>query len=172
MEIRPAAPADAEAIERIRIRGWQKAYRHVFPPADLDAMPVDSSRWFQWLTSAAMTGQWCFVAEDEQGMLGWCNAGPSAFPDQFGELHGLYVDPARWGQGAGRVLLARAEEQLATRWNVAILWTSKRLPLPGRMARFRFACGSGPHRERRGVTPVEQRDEGLNRRQACRRSTN
>src|SRR5438034_4414895 len=112
MRLRLARPDDAEAIERIRVRGWQVAYRHVFPPAELDAMRVDRSRWTEWLSRPEL-GNVCFVAEDEGGLLGWATAGPSAFPDRFGELHGLYVDPERWRLGAGRALLARAEEELA-----------------------------------------------------------
>ena len=44
MQIRIAAPADAEAVERVRIRGWQTACRDVFPPAELDALEIDPSR--------------------------------------------------------------------------------------------------------------------------------
>jgi small subunit ribosomal protein S12 len=32
-----------------------------------------------------------------------------------------------------------------------VLWTDQRPPPPGRMARFRFARGSGPYREREGA---------------------
>ena len=45
--MRPATVADAEAIERIRIRGWQVGYRHVFPPEELDMQPVDWSRFLR-----------------------------------------------------------------------------------------------------------------------------
>ena len=138
MQIRRATVADAEAIERIRIRGWQVGYRHIFPPEELDKLPVDWSRWFDWLTTAQETGQACFVAEDTDGMLGWSNVGPSAFPDHYGELHGLYVDPDRWGQGAGRELLARAEAWLAEQWDEAILWTLTDNP---RARRFYEAAG-------------------------------
>jgi GNAT superfamily N-acetyltransferase len=122
VRIRAATPVDAEAIERIRIRGWQVAYRHVFPPEELDRMQVDSSRWVEQLTDPP-PGEACFVAEDEGRVLGWATVGPSAFPERFGELHGLYVDPDRWGRGAGRALLARGEQELARTWDEAILWT-------------------------------------------------
>jgi GNAT superfamily N-acetyltransferase len=137
VRIRPATPEDAEAIERIRIRGWQVAYRHVFPPAELDALPVDWSRWLEWLARPE-PGHRCFVAEDEAGLLGWVTVGPSAFPDRFGEVHGLYVHPDRWGEGAGRALLARGEEELAETWEEAILWTLEDNP---RTRRFYEAAG-------------------------------
>jgi len=101
MRVRPATADDAEAIERIRIRGWQVAYRHVFPAEELDRMPVDWSRWLEWFANTP-AGFAAFVAEDAEGMLGWATVGPSGIPDRYGELHGLYVDPDRWGQGAGR----------------------------------------------------------------------
>ena len=127
MRLRRARPDDAEAIERIRVRGWQAAYRHVFPPAELDAMAVEWSRWSERLTHPE-PGHACFVAEDETGMLGWATVGPSAHPDRFGELHGLYVDPGRWRHGAGRALLARGEQELAETWQDAVLWTLRDNP--------------------------------------------
>jgi len=36
MVVREARPDDAFAVESIRVRGWQIAYRHVFPPEQLD----------------------------------------------------------------------------------------------------------------------------------------
>ena len=140
MRLRRARPDDAETIERIRVRGWQVAYRHVFPAAELDAMRVDATRWVDWL-SHPEAGSACFVAEDEQGTLGWATIGPSGLPDRFGELHGLYVDPECWGRGAGRALLARGEEELARTWREAILWTLEDNP---RTRRFYEAAGWRP----------------------------
>jgi len=122
MEVRHATVADAEAIERVRIRGWQIAYRHVFPAAALDALTVDATRWRETLT-APPPGFTYFVAVADGGVVGFAVAGPSAFPDRFGELHALYVDPDAWSRGAGRALLARAEEELALQWDEAVLWT-------------------------------------------------
>jgi len=139
VEIRAALPEDAEAIERIRIRGWQVGYRHVFPPGELDALPVDSSRWVEWLRNGFEHGQACVVAEDARGILGWATFGPARDPEnRLGELHGLYVDPGRWGEGAGRALLARAEADLALTWADAVLWTLADNP---RTRRFYEAAG-------------------------------
>jgi len=137
MEIRPATTGDAEAIERIRIRGWQVAYRHVFPPEELDKLQLDWSRWLEWFTDLP-AGFAAFVAEDEDGMLGWVTVGPSGIPERYGELHGLYVDPDRWGSGAGRALLQRAETVIAETWDEAILWTLEDNP---RTRRFYEAAG-------------------------------
>jgi GNAT superfamily N-acetyltransferase len=140
MRLRRARPDDAETIERIRVRGWQVAYRHVFPPAQLDAMAIDWSRWLERL-SHPEPGHACYVAEDADGLIGWATIGPSGLPDRFGELHGLYVDPERWGCGAGRALLARGEDELARTWREAILWTLEDNP---RTRRFYETAGWRP----------------------------
>jgi GNAT superfamily N-acetyltransferase len=137
MRLRRARVADAEAIERIRVRCWQTAYRNVFPPEELDAMVVDASRWRRWLAEDFEHGQTCFVAEDANGVLGWVTTGPSGIPE-LGELHGLYVDPDSWGHGAGRALLARGEAELAATWGDAILWTLEDNP---RTRRFYESAG-------------------------------
>jgi GNAT superfamily N-acetyltransferase len=136
MNVRPAVADDAEAIERIRIRGWQVAYRHLFPPEALDQLPVDWSRWLDWFADQP-AGFTAFVAEDADGVVGWATVGPNAEHER-GELHGLYVDPERWSRGAGRVLLSRAEAELAETWDDAILWTLEDNP---RTRRFYEAAG-------------------------------
>jgi GNAT superfamily N-acetyltransferase len=138
VEVRPATPQDAEAIERIRVRGWQVGYRHVFPPAELDRMTADASRWAESLAHPE-PGFACFVAEEEGRVVGWAATGPSGdADDEVGELHGLYVDPDCWGRGAGRALLDRAEDELAGHWRHAVLWTLEDNP---RTRRFYEAAG-------------------------------
>jgi GNAT superfamily N-acetyltransferase len=119
MQVRAATVEDAEALERIRVRSWQVAYRHVFPPAKLDALPIDASKWRESL-SGPPPGHSCFVAEDKGRIIGWATISPSG--DGRGELRGIYVDPDTWRSGAGRALIARAEERLAREWDEAMLW--------------------------------------------------
>jgi GNAT superfamily N-acetyltransferase len=138
VEVRPANPEDAEAIERIRVRGWQTGYRHVFPPERLDRLNVDWSRWAQSLADP-VPGFMCFVAEAEGRVVGWASTGPANDADDaVGELHGLYVDPDCWGRGVGQALLERAEAELAQGWRHAVLWTLEDNP---RTRRFYEAAG-------------------------------
>jgi ribosomal protein S18 acetylase RimI-like enzyme len=138
VDVRTATGADADAIERIRVRGWQAAYRHVFPPEALDRLPVDPSRWQEHLAHPP-AGHACFVADQDGQLLGFVTIGPSKRePARYGELHGLYVDPDVWSTGVGRALTERAEEVLALTWREAVLWVLEDNP---RARRFYEAAG-------------------------------
>jgi ribosomal protein S18 acetylase RimI-like enzyme len=121
MEVRIATGADAQAVESIRIRSWRVAYRHVFPPADLDALPVDGARWRQRLETPPH-GWATFVAEAGGAVVGFASVGPSRDEDGVGELYAIYVDPDAWSTGAGRALIERAEAQLRYEYDEATLW--------------------------------------------------
>jgi GNAT superfamily N-acetyltransferase len=121
MIVRLAKVADAEGLERIRIRGWQAAYRTAVPPEELDALEVDWSRWQKQIRNPP-EGWTNLVAEDDGGLLGFAVVGPSRDEDGIGELYGLYVDPAAWSRGVGRALMERAEELLTEAYDEATLW--------------------------------------------------
>jgi GNAT superfamily N-acetyltransferase len=138
MHIRRAVSEDAEGIERVRVRGWQVGYRHVFPADELDALPLEWSRWAEPLGNPE-PGRSCYVAEEDGRIVGWATVGPARDPDnRYGELWGLYVDPDYWARGIGRALLARAETELAQAWDEAVLWTLEDNP---RTRRFYEAAG-------------------------------
>jgi len=121
MQIRIAAPADAEAVERVRIRGWQTAYRDVFPPAELDALEIDPSRFVR-----PADGVTTYVAAGDGGLVGFVTIGPSAEEAGTGELKALYVDPDSWSLGVGQALLAFGEARLAAAHREATLWVLER----------------------------------------------
>jgi GNAT superfamily N-acetyltransferase len=121
MQVRTATGDDATAIERVRVRGWQAAYRHVFPPDELDALPVDGERWRPRLDTPP-PGWSTFVCEDGGAVVGFASVGPSRDVEGLGELYAIYVDPDAWSTGAGLALIRRAEEQLAAEYDEATLW--------------------------------------------------
>ena len=121
MIVRAARRADAEAIERIRIRGWQIGYRHVFPPEKLDRLEVDWTLWRQRIERPP-TGWTTLVAESSGRVLGFLSIGPSRDEIAVGEVYAVYVDPDDWRRGTGRALLARGEERLAEDYAEATLW--------------------------------------------------
>jgi GNAT superfamily N-acetyltransferase len=158
MEIRRAHADDADAIERVRVRGWQVAYRHVYPADELDALPLDGSRWRARI-DVPPPGWSTFVAVENDVVVGFTVIGPSRDEQRIGELYAIYVDPDAWSTGAGRALIARAEEQLRTEYGEATLWVLEDNP---RARRFYEAAGWSPDgarkaEERLGAAPPEVR---------------
>jgi GNAT superfamily N-acetyltransferase len=137
MEIRAATRDDAEAIETARVRGWQVAYRHVYPAAELDALPVDGARWLARLETPP-AGWATFVAVDDDTVVGFVSVGPSRDVHGLGELYAIYVHPDAWSTGAGRALLTRAEKELCHTYSEAALWVLEDNP---RARRFYEAGG-------------------------------
>src|SRR3954467_11115224 len=121
MLVRAATPADAEAIERIRVRGWQVGYRHLYPPEELDALELDWSRWKQRIERPP-AGWATYIVEGRGRTLGFASIGPSRDEQGVGELYAIYVDPDEWSRGAGSALIARAEQHLAEEHAEATLW--------------------------------------------------
>lgn len=114
--IRPGAPEDAEAVERLRIAGWQTAYRGIISDAYLDSMAVDvprRRRHLETLPDGFRSG----VAIAGGSVVGWISAGPCRDPDRPGRQHGeimaCYVHPDCWRTGTGRLLLEHALDGLA-----------------------------------------------------------
>src|SRR5215470_6191006 len=112
MLVRPATGADAEPIERIRIRGWQVAYRHIFDPGALDRLQPNWT-WFRSELDRPSRGHATFVAETDGLVVGFALVGPCRDLHGLGELYAIYVDPDSWSRGAGRELIERAESRLA-----------------------------------------------------------
>ncbi len=121
MPIRAARAADAETIERIRIRGWQRAYRHIFDPDELDRIAPNPAR-FEHELERPPAGRATFVVELDGRVVGFAVVGPSRDELELGELYAIYVDPDSWSLGAGRELIGHAEERLAEEYGEAALW--------------------------------------------------
>ena len=121
MQVRLGTRDDALAIETIRVRAWRVAYRHVLPANELDAMPIDGSRWRDRLARPP-AGWSTFVVEDAGAVVGFASVGPSRDEGGIGELYAIYVDPESWSTGAGRALILSSEEQLARAYREATLW--------------------------------------------------
>jgi len=149
VQIRPASPEDALAIETIRVRGWRSAYRHVFRASELDGLPIDPERWRARLV-VPPPGWDTIVCEDGGIVVGFASTGPSRDEDELGELYAIYVDPDAWSTGAGRALLAAAEGALAVGYGAALLWVLDDNP---RARRFYERAGWAPD----GVRKAEER---------------
>jgi ribosomal protein S18 acetylase RimI-like enzyme len=149
VHIRPASPEDALAIETIRVHGWRSAYRHVYPVAELDALPIDPDRWRSRL-HVPPPGWTTIVCEDEGRVVGFASSGPSRDEDEIGELYAIYVEPDAWSTGAGRALMAEAERRLSSEYDAALLWVLEDNP---RARGFYERAGWAPD----GVRKAEER---------------
>ena len=113
IEVRAAVPADAEAMAAVNASGWRQGYRDIVPGHYLERLPV--SRWRREMKAGLREPRgdsFTRIAEIDGEFAGYCFVaapGRQEPPDSpLAELVALYVDPARWGKGAGRALLDRA----------------------------------------------------------------
>ncbi|HEX4930493.1 MAG TPA: GNAT family N-acetyltransferase [Gaiellaceae bacterium] len=118
--VRPATAADADAIGRVHAETWRAAYTDILPESAFDV--AERRRW--WRESLARGRGGVFLAEVDDEVVGFASVGAARDePDAVGELYAIYVDPRRWGTGAGRALIERAEESLRASGSAeAVLW--------------------------------------------------
>ena len=122
MEVRKATAEDAAGIARVQERGWQVAYRHLFPAEELDRGGfIHVDRWTERL-SRPPVGWTTFVADRDGEVVGFTSVGPSRDETGVGELYAIYVDPEQWSTGTGRALIEQAEAQLRTAYRDVTLW--------------------------------------------------
>jgi ribosomal protein S18 acetylase RimI-like enzyme len=163
LSVRDANPADAVAVARVHVRSWQVAYRRLLPDEQLDGLRAEdrAARYVFDAVDAAAPAT--MLAVDGCGeVCGFATTGPARDGDAagLGELLALYVDPGRWGQGAGRLLIGHARERLAAEgFREAVLWV---LVGNERAQRFYARDGWAPDGTRRdedlwGVTADEVR---------------
>lgn len=142
-------PDDAEEVERLRVAGWQAAYRGILPDDYLDRMRVDGERRRRHMISQAAAAQADAVesvAVQDRAIVGWVAGGRSRDADRpgprQGEIYAMYVLPEWWGRGTGRLLMAHAVRTLTEAGLDDItLWV---LAANQRARRFYEAAGFGP----------------------------
>lgn len=126
--IRRGVIEDATEAAAMHADTWRTSYRGLVPDALLDHL--DASRWeigwrrgFESLDPTRVV----HVAESGGRIVGFASGGRAragAPPGHVGEVYAIYVQPARQGQGIGRVLLRAAADGLAERGLVPIvIWT-------------------------------------------------
>jgi GNAT superfamily N-acetyltransferase len=150
--IRPAGPADAEALAPLHLRVWEEAYTGLMPPRLLDerrARPVAQAVQ-RWRERIAWPHGRTWVAEDGGELLGFVSTGRGRDGSGDLELMALYVRSSHYDTGLGHRLLVEALGD-----GPAYLWV-----LDGNARAVRFY-------ERHGFAfdgRVEEEDEGLHRR--------
>ena len=123
--IRPAVPADALAVASVHVASWQVGYAHIFDQAFLAALdPSERARRYTFGLDD-VTAPFTQVALVEESIVGFVTTSVCRDEDleDAGEIQALYVDPAHWGRGIGRVLLhAGTERIVAQGFATAALW--------------------------------------------------
>jgi len=85
------------------------------PDAVIAALDLNSRRrlWREALSREPRPGYAVFVAEHNGAVVGFVSVGAwregEEIVEDVGELFAIYVSPERWGTGAGRALIERAE---------------------------------------------------------------
>jgi GNAT superfamily N-acetyltransferase len=131
VRVRQATPDDTDAIVAVTAAGWRTAYRDIVAPDRLADLPI--ARWRHEVhvgLRRPVEDAFSYVAEIDGEFAGYCFvAAPSREPDlepNVAELVALYVEPDRWGQGAGTELLHTAMERLSELpYDEVVLWTFK-----------------------------------------------
>jgi GNAT superfamily N-acetyltransferase len=149
VSVRPARPADAEAIARVQVITWRTAYRALLPAAVLDEWdePAAVQAWRTAVTAPPTPGHGLLVALDGDVVTGYAAYGPAELatgelPLPGGgtdEVTALLVEP-RWGRrGHGSRLLAAVADLAAAAGVVRLqMWLPEEDP-----ATSRFLDGAG-----------------------------
>lgn len=135
--IRPATPADAEAISAIHISARQQAYADFVSPQALSAMAKDVTprMWAKRLPRG-----WGLVAVEDGVVVGFVYVCPNheRLPG-VGDLEALHVDPVHQGRGIGGRLHDAGLEILTRQgFSSLVLWV-----LEGNERAMRFYRGRG-----------------------------
>jgi len=135
MRIRPATTDDLPAMVAIKHDAGVAAWPHILPPEVIETLPF-LGRWSTAI-DASDPRVHVLVAESNDRVIGFAVTRPSGDTDAdaaTGELDGFYVDPATWGIGAGRALLAAAAQALRDAdFSRATLWTAMENHRPRRI---------------------------------------
>lgn len=107
--IRPAVPADAEALAHLHLDVWDDAYTGLVPQGILDdrreRVAERVARWEDILARREFPGEEerTWVAEDDSGLIGFAATGPARDNDvdDLLELYSLYVRASYWDTGVG-----------------------------------------------------------------------
>jgi GNAT superfamily N-acetyltransferase len=131
VRVRDATPDDTDAIVAVTVAGWRTAYRDIVPQDRLADLPI--ARWRHEVhvgLRRPVEDAFSYVAEINGAFAGYCFvAAPSREPDlgrKVAELVAIYVEPERWGEGAGSALMHSALARLTDLpYDEVVLWTFK-----------------------------------------------
>ncbi|MBD5787830.1 GNAT family N-acetyltransferase [Cellulosimicrobium terreum] len=105
--IRPAGPADADAIAAVHVASWRGAYAGIVPDEYLASLDADQRK-KHWADSLSVPGGRTWLADADDRTIGFATLGPGrdedAEPGDL-EIYAIYLDPESWGRGVARDLM-------------------------------------------------------------------
>jgi len=124
--VRRATSEDAAALAALEVTVWRVAYRGLMPDAFLDALsPAEKTiEWRQNLLKHGSFGRKrVLVAVEDADIIGFVRVGAVEDEGERGLVYLLYVLPAYWGQGVGKMLIHAAIDELChLGMSEAVLW--------------------------------------------------
>jgi ribosomal protein S18 acetylase RimI-like enzyme len=125
LSIRMASVDDKAEVSRVHVRSWQVAYRGLLPDEYLDQLRPEDRAARYTFDSDDPNQRSTWVALADEAICGFTSFGVSRDDDlpDAGEIYAIYVNPDRWGAGAGRLLMAKARSRLGEMgFSEAFLW--------------------------------------------------
>jgi GNAT superfamily N-acetyltransferase len=113
--IRQATPADAGAIDRIRVDAWQVAYRDILPADYLASLEKKSNPGPLEKRLGEQGDEFSvWVAEIDGAPRGFAVIGKPRYDtaDNTVELRALNVLPTAWGKGLGAALIDHVQDRV------------------------------------------------------------
>lgn len=104
VEVRPATPADLDAVVSVFLGCWCESYRGVLPDSTINAMSDDKAQQLWERVLASEEGE-VLVAESAATVVGITRLAVNGVE---GVVHSLYVSPGSQGSGLGSQLLSAA----------------------------------------------------------------
>lgn len=160
MHIVRAEPRDAVTVADIHVRAWQAGYRELLPQDHLKGIDVRAKADRYELDLTLPEGPVTLLAAGEDGAVaGFTTIGrcrDKGSPD--GEVWALYVDPDRWREGIGTLLIGSARDELQHHeFRHAALWVMERNVRARQFYERDGWCTDGQRRvETIGTVPVNE----------------
>ncbi|MBV9571781.1 MAG: GNAT family N-acetyltransferase [Alphaproteobacteria bacterium] len=133
ISVRQALPGDAAEVARVYIESWHDAYAGILPNRLLCAMTTRGQT-ARWRAAIGARGRESVLVAEcvGVGLIGMASFGPAR--DNAvgfdGEVYTLYVDPAFYGCGSGRILLEGAFLSLRKRGHSScVIWAHAKNPV-------------------------------------------
>jgi ribosomal protein S18 acetylase RimI-like enzyme len=109
MQIKKAITTDAVTISEIHALSWKAAYQGIVPQQYLDKLKEGFwvSAFESWIPSGAVIAEILYADEAPVGCVAYGKSRDKKLPDS-GEIVSLYVLPAYFRRGYGKILLRHA----------------------------------------------------------------